>query len=181
MSNKKIIIISGKQLSGKDTVANAIMDVLKDFKRVPLADAIKKEFGSQKNLSFNEVDRNKPLYRADLIALGNKRRSEDADYWIKKVLSEDGNIIVPDVRLKHELETFKQLGAVCIRVNSKREERAKRGLIVQENDATETELDGITNWDYIIDNNGSIDLLKQNAQKIAKSIELSLYSTSRKK
>ncbi len=55
MEKKKIIVISGKQFSGKDTVANTLKTVLEDFKLAPLADAIKIEFGEEKNLTFNEI------------------------------------------------------------------------------------------------------------------------------
>ncbi|MFH0702953.1 MAG: hypothetical protein V2B14_05390 [bacterium] len=179
MNKKKIIIISGKQFSGKDTVASVINNALSDFKRVALADAIKIEFGQKKNLTFAEVDRNKPLYRADLINLGNKRRAEDPDYWIKKVLIEKGNLIVSDLRLKHELDTFKKLGSTTVRVNSDRNERAKRGLLVQENDTTEIDLDNIKDWDYIIENNESLESLIENTEKIAKLIEKLIYSSSK--
>ncbi len=168
--DKKIVVISGKQFSGKDTVANVLKEELPDFKLAPLADAIKIEFGEEKNLTFNEVERNKPLYRAELIVLGNKRRAEDTDYWIKKVLKLENNILISDARLQHEIDTFEKLNAIKIRVDSDREERIKRGKLVKENDSTETDLDDYKDWDYIIENNGTIDELEEKAHKIAKEI-----------
>ena len=108
---EKIIILSGKQYCGKDTVAKILLQNLTDFKRIGLGDAIKLEYGEQKGLSFEEIEKNKYLYRQDLINLGNQRRSEDKDYWIKKVIHLPGNIIVPDVRVKRELEFFKEANA----------------------------------------------------------------------
>lgn len=128
MNNKQIIIISGKQFSGKDTVATVISECMPTFKRIGLADALKAEFGEEKGLTFNEIERNKPLYRADLIILGNKRRTEDPDYWIKKVINIDENIIVSDVRLEHELEIFKNFGAITIRVESLRKKEQKEDI-----------------------------------------------------
>lgn len=170
MKKKQIIVISGKQYSGKDTVAGILKNVLENFRIAPLAEAIKLEFGEKKNLTLKEVERNKPLYRAELIELGNKRRTQDANYWINKVLSMEGNLLVPDLRLKHELDTFKKLGAITIRVDSDREERAKRGKLVSENDTTETDLDNIKKWDYIIENSGTYADLQQKLQVVAEEI-----------
>ncbi len=168
--NKKIIVISGKQFSGKDTVANILKEMLPSFKLAPLADAIKIEFSEKKNLSFNEVERNKPLYRAELIVLGNKRRAEDSDYWIKKVINADDDIIISDARLTHEIETFEKHGAIKIRVESDRKERAKRGKLVKEDDPTETDLDNYKSWDYIIENNNTYEDLKKRVEKMGKNI-----------
>ncbi len=164
--DKKIVVISGKQFSGKDTVANVIKQKLPNFKLAPIADSIKIEFSQLKNLTFNEIERNKPLYRADLINFSNEKRAKDPDCWIKKVLSYEDNLIISDVRLQHEIEVFEEHGAVKIRVESGRDERAKRGKLVKEDDFTETDLDNYKNWDYIIENNGSIEDLEKKASKI---------------
>ena len=83
---KKIIILSGKQFSGKDTVAKFLLEFLPNFKRIGIGDAIKLEYGKRKNLTFDEIETNKHLYRADLIELGNWGRNQDADYWLKKII-----------------------------------------------------------------------------------------------
>lgn len=43
----KIIILSGKQYSGKDTVAKILLQNLTDFKRIGLGDAIKIEYSEK--------------------------------------------------------------------------------------------------------------------------------------
>ena len=55
----KIIILSGKQYSGKDTAAKILLQNLTDFKRIGLGDAIKIEYGEQKGLTFEEIEKNK--------------------------------------------------------------------------------------------------------------------------
>lgn len=173
---KMVIIISGKQYSGKDTVADTICEVVPDLKREALATAIKNEFGKQKNLTLREIDRNKTLYRSDLMELGNSRRKEDSNYWINKVLMEGDAIIISDVRLQHEYNIFKKMGAITIRIESSREERLKRGHLVRENDVTEVDLDGIKDWDYVIPNNSDIETLKQESTKVALDIEKKVFS-----
>lgn len=163
---EKIIVLSGKQYSGKDTAAKIILENLTDFKRIGLGDAIKIEYGEQKGLTFEEIEKNKHLYRQDLINLGNQRRSEDSDYWIKKVIQMPGNIVVPDVRVKRELEYFKEANAFTIRVEASRETRSARGQLVGETDITEVDLDDINDWDAIITNNSTYEDLQ------AQSIEL---------
>ena len=166
----KIIILSGKQYSGKDTAAKILLQNLINFKRIGLGDAIKIEYGEQKGLSFEEIEKNKAQYRQDLINLGNKRRSEDKDYWIKKVIKMPGNIIVPDVRVKRELEFFKEANAITIRVEASRETRAARGTLVGETDVTEVDLDNIKDWDYVIHNDSTYENLQAETIKLAKEI-----------
>lgn len=168
---EKIIILSGKQYSGKDTVAKILLQNLTNFKRIGLGDAIKIEYSEQTGISFEEIEKNKHLYRQDLINLGNKRRSEDKDYWIKKVIKMSGNIIVPDVRVKRELEFFEQENAYKIRVEASRETRSARGQLVGETDITEIDLDNITNWDYVITNNSTYENLQAESIKLAKEIK----------
>lgn len=169
MANK-IIIFSGKQYAGKDTAAKILLDKLKDFRRCAMGDIIKLTYGKEKNLTYDEIEKNKAQYRADLIKLGNWGRAQDPDYWIKKIIEQEGNIIVTDVRVPHEYEVFKNAGAITIRVEASRETRAKRGELVGENDITETGLDNIKDWDFVIDNNSDYEHLKTQMLEVIKSL-----------
>ena len=167
---EKIIIFSGKQYSGKDTAAIIMLEKMPDFKRCAMGDIIKITYGKEKKLSYEEIEKNKSIYRQDLINLGNWGRSQDPDYWLKKILEQDGNIIVTDVRVPHEYEVFKNAGALTIRVEATRETRAKRGELIGETDITEVGLDNIKDWDYIIYNNGDYENLKFQVENIIKKI-----------
>ena len=162
----KIIIFSGKQYSGKDTAAKIMLDVLPDFRRCAMGDIIKITYGKQHNLSYEEIEKNKPLYRQGLIDLGNWGRAQNPDYWLEKIIEQKGNIIVTDVRVPHEYEVFKGAGAIAIRIEATREVRASRGELVGENDITEVGLDDIKDWNYVIDNNSDYETLKKNVLKI---------------
>ena len=166
----KIIIFSGKQYSGKDTAAKIMLEKMPDYRRCAMGDIIKITYGKEKNLSYEEIEKNKPIYRQDLIDLGNWGRAQDPDYWLNKIIAQEGNIIVTDVRVPHEYEVFKNAGAITIRVEASRDVRAKRGELVGENDITEIGLDEIKDWDYIIDNNSDYDNLKKQVDKIIKKI-----------
>lgn len=156
----KIIIFSGKQYSGKDTVAKIMLEKLTEYKRCAMGDIIKLTYAKEKGITYEEIEQNKAKYRADLIKLGNWGREQDPDYWLKKILEQNGNIIVTDVRVPHEYEIFKNAGAISIRVEATRETRAKRGELVGENDITEIGLDNIEDWNYVVLNDSDYNTLK---------------------
>ena len=164
----KIISFSGKQYSGKDTAAKILLEELPDYKRCAMGDIIKLEYGRQHNLSYEEIEQNKSQYRAGLIELGNWGRAQSPDYWLEKIISTDGKIMVTDVRVQHEYDVFKNAGAISIRVEASRDVRAKRGDLVGEDDITEIGLDHITDWDYVIDNNASYEEFKEKVLELKK-------------
>lgn len=168
---EKIIIFSGKQYSGKDTVAKVLLEQMPDYKRFAMGDVIKLEYGKQKGLTYEEIEKNKPIYRQDLIDLGNWGRSQDPDYWLKKIISQPGKIIVTDVRVPHEYEIFKEAGAIAIRVEASREVRASRGELVGEADVTEVGLDNVKDWDFIIENNSDYESLKTKALGLVEKVK----------
>lgn len=163
------IVISGKQYSGKDTLAKILLEKLKDFKRIGIADAIKYRYGKENNLSFEEIEKNKHLYRQDLIELGNRGRAQSPDFWLLELINSK-KIIIPDIRVVHEADFFRNRGAFLIRVNSTYENRSKRGIIVEGNDATETALDDYKHWDIVVENDSTCEDLIKKADKIIEKL-----------
>jgi phosphomevalonate kinase len=153
----KIIIFSGKQYSGKDTAGKILLKHMPEYHRCAMGDIIKFEYGKKHNLTYEEIEKNKPLYRAGLIELGNWGRSQSPDYWLNKIINSEGNIMVTDVRVPHEYEVFKSAGAISIRIESDRAVRSQRGELVGENDITEVGLDDIDDWDFVLTNNDDYD------------------------
>ena len=70
-----------------------------------------------------------------------------------------------------KLKVFKENGAISIRVEAPRENRSLRGQLVSENDETETLLDAITDWNYVIQNDGTLEELKEKAYKLAEELK----------
>ena len=168
---KKIITFSGKQYSGKDTAAKILLDEMKDFKRCAMGDIIKIEYGKQHNLTYEEIENNKAIYRQGLIDLGNWGRAQSPDYWLEKIIAQEGKIVVTDVRIKHEYEVFKKAGAITIRVEADRNIREVRGgKLIGEDDVTEIDLDNIQDWDFVIDNNKDYETLKLKVLEIVEKI-----------
>lgn len=80
------------------------------------------------------------------------------DVWVKMLvrdyhLHNRPNWIVTDIRMPNELEAIKKLGGIVIRVN--------RNTGYSDNHISETALDNCTDFDYVIDNNGTIEELIQ--------------------
>ncbi len=167
---KKIIVFSGKQFSGKDTVAKILLERFPSFKRIGIADAIKMKYGKEKGLTLEEIEKNKPIYRQDLIDLGDWGRAQSPDYWLNSIVAYEGNTIVTDIRVEHELNLFRSHGAFAIRVEASEEVRSKRGVLASKNDATETGLDNVKNWDYVIYNEGGYEDLLENTEKLIKEL-----------
>ena len=170
MANR-IIIFSGKQYSGKDTAAKILMEAMPDFKRCAMGDIIKIEYGKIHNLSYDEIENNKPLYRQGLIDLGNWGRQINPDYWLQKIIEQSGNIVVTDVRIKHEYAVFKNAGAISIRIEANRDIReARGGKLIGEQDITEIDLDNIDDWDFLIYNNKDYQTLKKTVLEIVSKL-----------
>ncbi len=167
---KKIIIISGKQYSGKDTVAKILLERLSNFSRIGIGDAIKYEYAKKNGLTFDEIIENKHLYRTGLIELGNWGRSQNPDYWLNSLIEMENDIIVPDIRVEHEIDVFKRQGAFLLRVEASREARSKRGTITNENDPTETSLDNYNKWDYVLNNDSDYETLFKNTEPLIEAI-----------
>ena len=173
-NNRKIIVFSGKQFSGKDTVAKILLENFKSFKRIGIADAIKMQYAQKTGLSLEEIEQNKSQYRQDLIELGDWGRAQNPDYWLNSIIAYEGNTIVTDIRVKHELDLFKEHGAYSVRIESSEEARSKRGILSSKNDNTETALDNIKDWDYVIHNNGTYEELLKNTQELINDIQIKL-------
>ena len=168
---EKIIIFSGKQYAGKDTAAQIMLKELSNFRRCAIGDIIKLTYAEEHGITFDEIENDKNKYRAGLIKLGNWGRAQSPDYWLKKIIEQEGNIMVTDVRIPHEYKVFKDAGAIAIRVEADRKVREKRGgKIIGETDITEIGLDHITDWDYVLDNNSDYETLEKNVKKILADI-----------
>ncbi len=172
---KNIIVISGKQRSGKDTVCEMLLNKLTNFKRIGIGDAIKMEYSEITGIPYEEVVKNKEKYRQGLIDLATKRRAEDENYWLKKITGMKDNLIIPDMRVKREYDHFVSEKAYTVRINASQKARAERGVLVGEEDYTETELDKVKKWDYMLTNNTDLQTLQAKVDKLLKDVKAKLH------
>lgn len=127
---------------------------------------IKYKLQSGDNFNFEIIPDNKSKILANtyqvtirdaLIYHGNKLRNLNSNIWINYVknridfsdLAENDIIIIPDVRYKNEAKFVKDNNGILIRLN--------RNASPKINNSSETDLDHYKDFDYIIDNNYTLD------------------------
>ena len=112
-------------------------------------------------------------YREALQFFGNKFRSEyGEDFWIRMlksnlILGNKWLNIITDVRYKNEADFIKSNKGILIRVNRPEIQTSKN----ISNHSSETELDKYLNFDYIIENDGTLEELESKVKLIYNSIK----------
>lgn len=87
-------------------------------------------------------------------------RKKDPNVWVNYLLNRGkrvGNVYVSDVRYKNEFYALKADGFVLVKIlRDNQEDRTGTGSTTH---SSEVELDSVPDnqWDYIVDNNGSIE------------------------
>lgn len=177
------IAISGKANAGKNSVAEILVDQLKfpnsKSKITAIADPMKHIvidifpeaksewlYGESKLRSeiihekYRDANNNPLTYRQALLDLGRLGRSYNKDIWLNLLVEEADNndsistYVVADVRFRSEFDYLKSNNFYMVRVIRKQN--------AQINDISELEQDTIRNdeFDWIIENNGTLDKLK---------------------
>jgi phosphomevalonate kinase len=169
-----IIGLSGKPRSGKDTVARMFQVLLPGIQRIGFSYAIKDEFDKENgtNTRFNEKEKDK--YRLGLQELGNRRRRDDPNYWVLKVINTPPPLLIKDVRFPLEADMVREKGGFLVRIEADPAILQKRlGVYFAETIQHENEkkLDYYSDWDFVIQNNGSLDDLEQQVRKIVSVIK----------
>lgn len=154
-----IIGISGKIQSGKDTIANYLVNKY-GFIRIGFADKLKEI--AKDLFEWNGLkDKNG---RTLLQNLGYAMRLINENIWVNYVLNNldlNKQYIISDVRYENEAEILKENGAKLWRIERKldRNNEADKHL-------SEIDLDNYGKFDIIIDNNGTIEELYKKIDEI---------------
>lgn len=163
-----IIGLSGKQRTGKDTLAILLQAALRnkgyEFSRKSLAEPLKIAYAHSAGMTLADLEVNKAEHRAGLQQMGEDARRHNPDFWIDRLGASMGqyeNIIIPDIRYKNEYDWVRSRGGLVIRVETDRHLRQQRGTLTNEFHVSEVNLDTIkaAAWDKIFYNNqGTVEL-----------------------
>lgn len=166
-----LIFLVGPQRSGKDTVANYLVEKY-GFTKLALADRVKEL--ARELFGMDGKD------RGLLIQLGTKMREIDPNVWInvlwKRYLNLrevsypiEPNVVISDVRFQNEWKFFESRGGIGVSILAPREVREKReGYDPEfETDTTETELYSyVPHW--YLPNVGPLEDLYQQVDSLMK-------------
>lgn len=170
----KVIILSGKARSGKDLVANYIIDYFKNkkVKKLSFAYYLKQYVKSISN--WNGEESLKPRKLLQNIGIDLIKNKIDNKLLIRRVL-EDIEVysyfydvlVITDARLIDEVDDIKNMykDSISIRINRSIDNDLDD---YEKNHITEVNLDNY-NFDYII-NNDNIDDLQLSVKKVLEEI-----------
>ncbi len=174
----KIFLIGGKASSGKNTVAEIIKEYYKEKSETTVITSYAKYIKTFaiELLEWNGLEENKP--RTFLQDLGSSIREEiHTKYFFTCRMIDDikiysnyaDNVIVSDVRLPLELSEIKNeyKNVYSIKVNRNKDNNLNE---IQKNHTTETSIDKMDDFDYVIENSSSLESLKRVVYSILEEI-----------
>ena len=173
----QIILIGGKARSGKDTIADFMSDLLekegKKVCKIQIGQYIK--YYATRYFGWDGKEESKP--RDLLMKLGTEiiREKIDPDFHIDRLIQDIRVLsyfydyfIVSDVRLPNEIEKPKSNFENVVTI--KMERYSDELNSIQKKHITEIALDEYDGFDFVINNDGSLEELEEKAKDILKKI-----------
>ena len=162
--NVKIFILSGKARSGKDTIANKMIDYLstKNLKSIKIAYASYLKMYAKNILNWDGNEDNKPREFLQQLGVELIKNNIDSKMLINRIIEDIkvysyfyDVIIISDARFKEEIEDIKSnfSNVTVIHVLGDNNDLTEQ----QKNHSTETSLDDYNNFDYEIKNTEDIN------------------------
>ncbi len=159
-----LIGISGKKRSGKDTVGAMVVEWLNehgfDAAQVAFADQLKDEVAEATGVNRRMQEMDKERWRPILQWWGVEFRRHyfGQDYWVskmtQKLLAMDEDLaVVTDVRFRDEADFIRASGGFVVRV--------ERETGLQDSHSSETDLDGYSEFQATLSNDGTLDDLEE--------------------
>ncbi|XP_077285131.1 phosphomevalonate kinase [Arctopsyche grandis] len=167
MSPQLVLLFSGKRKSGKDYITDQLYSKLNNnvCTIVKISQPIKSHWAKTRNLDLNELlsdGEYKERYRLEMIKWSEDMRDKDYGCFCRLACenAKSANIwIVSDIRRKTDLLWFRKTygsKVKTVKVFADDETRKGRGWTFTpgvDDAPSECNLDDVTDWDYIIDNN----------------------------
>lgn len=175
----QIFILAGKSRTGKDTVGSYIKEYYEKQGKVAVMLSFSEYLKPyiMKLTNWNGEDKTKPRDFMQLLGTDIIRKKINNNFFIDR-LCEDiliysyfaDAIIITGARFPDEIniprKTFKNVHVIEVTRNKENDLTEK-----EKKHVTETSLDNFKDYDYIIENNGSLEELKTKTNKIMEELE----------
>ena len=184
-----IIALSGKLGSGKTTIAKRLVSE-HGFRKIsfagPLKEACRAIFGFTDEQLYGSLKKEidpfwglSPGRVLQLVGTELFRVHFDSEVWVKSLIRTvqlEQNIawVVDDMRFPNELEAIKKLGGVLIRVERPEAVLDARDLA----HPSETSLDNYKDWSFVISNDGSMEELIDQVDRLVIELRSTANSTN---
>lgn len=177
--NAKIIIVSGKANSGKDTTCEFIDNYVKirGLKTVNLQFSSYIKMYAKKISNWSGDDDSKPRTLLQELGTDIIRKQIDNEFFIKRIIEDIkvysyyfDVITISDARLPEEIESIYTSFKNVYRVNITRPNFNNSLNDQERKHATEVALDKYNNYDYVIVNEGTLQDLNEKAKKIVDEV-----------
>jgi phosphomevalonate kinase len=180
-----VLVFSGKRKSGKDYTTDLIVEHMPNSCEIRrLSAPLKKAYAEEHGLDYERLlsaDSYKEQFREDMIVWGVAKRTADPGYFARLTCADATKpvLIISDARRSTDVDFFlthPQWGSITktVRIVSSEEARAQRGWKftpgVDDVDS-ETGLDEYGNWDFIIRNDGDVDVFNQDLSALLAQID----------
>lgn len=171
----RVILIGGKARAGKDTTADFIIEGLNDKKvcRIQVGQYIK--YYAMKYFGWDGQEETKPRDLLNKLATEIIREKIDPEFHVKRLVEDIkvlsyfyDTFIVSDIRFPIEIEKVRDAfnDVVAIKVFRDSNELSEE----QKSHVSELALDNYEKFDFEIDNNGTLENLKEKVNNVLKEI-----------
>lgn len=158
-----------KELTGEEYIFMAYADILKEQVGISFDLSNQQLYGDLKEMPDNRYtkeDGNSWTSREIMQAYGEFHRSIDINYWVKKVVDKIekecySNVILTDIRYPNELSAINTFSGVSINIT-----RENAPSINGATHSSETSIDNVTDYDFVVNNDGTIEELKEVAYSL---------------
>tara|TARA_R100001463_G_scaffold103656_2_gene158102 strand:- start:16295 stop:16849 length:555 start_codon:yes stop_codon:yes gene_type:complete len=178
----KIIGLSGKKKSGKDTVYRLAGEYLKKhYKakagRVAFADPLKHEVSEITGFTLEFIEKHKDELRSLLQVWGAdfRRAFNGSDYWINKmrpIVEQSADhydvLFITDCRFKNEVSYIKEIGGTLVKVE-RRESGYPEPFDVH---SSENDLNNYGDYDYILNNDKTKEELTRSVSQMLETLNI---------
>lgn len=175
--NTIIYLLSGKAKSGKNTVSKIITDYYQNKKCVSLSYSYYLKDYVKRITGWDGSEENKPRDLLQQMGIELVKNKINDQLFVNRLIEDIqifsyfyDVIVITDARLIEEVEKPKEKFSNVITIRIDRKNKSNNLTESQKHHITETALDNYSDFDYVVDNNGTYEDLKNKIIEIIEEV-----------